>query len=86
MPRLRRHAHGLFRQAQAFFGDFLRQNSVFRRVNDINAARQNGHGATVKRGQVCCGIDAARQSRDHDTTGLGQVDISDCPQQRRGVG
>ena len=49
------------------------QIAVLRRVQDVDAARDDGNGAVFDRDGVGCRIDAERQSRGHDISGVAET-------------
>ena len=67
MAGLRLLAERHFRDDRSLFTDALIERLIFRRIDDVDAAGDDGAGAARKRGFVGGRIDAARKTRrDHE--------------------
>jgi hypothetical protein len=88
VPGQRFDTGGMFGQEQAFAGDALLQFLVFRRETYVQAAGDDRHRSTGQCADMCSGIDAARQTRDHNPAPRANF-LRQCPGEaacrRRGV-
>lgn len=64
----RNEAWAALAEQEPFLADRALQLVILRRVDDVDAAGENGGGAAIERGNMSGGVDAARETRGDDET------------------